>query len=75
VDGTDRGGLYPFVISGIVRLEKKSGEPRLMNLQVASCDKCLWNWALVIALWSHERVEITPSVFCIGELPTGRVDR
>jgi hypothetical protein len=64
-----------FVISGIVRLEEKSWEPRLTNSRVASCDECLWNWALVIALWSHERAELMPSVVYIGELPKGPVDR
>jgi hypothetical protein len=36
---------------------------------------CLWNWALVIALWSHEKAELAPSVVHAGELPKGPVDR
>ena len=64
-----------FVILGIVRLEKKSREPRLMNSRVASCDKHLWNWALVIALWSHEEADLASSVVCIGELSKGPVDQ
>jgi hypothetical protein len=63
------------MISGIAILEEKSGEPRLTNSRVASCDKNLWNWALVIVLWSHERVELMPSDVCIGEIPKGPVDR
>jgi len=46
-----------------------------MNSQVASCDKHLWNWALVIALWLHEMVELFPSAISTGELSKGPVDR
>jgi hypothetical protein len=46
-----------------------------MNSRVTSCDKRRWNWALVIALWSHEKVELVPSVVCTGELLKGPMDR
>jgi hypothetical protein len=63
------GSYTHFVISGIARFERKSREPRLTNSRVASCDKHLWNWALVIALWLHGEVELAPSAVRIGKLP------
>jgi hypothetical protein len=46
-----------------------------MNSRAVSCDKYLWNWALVIALSLHEKVELTPSVVCTGEHPKEPMDR
>jgi hypothetical protein len=74
MEGVDRGEVYLFMISSIATLEKKSWEPRLTNSRVVSCDKRLWNWALVIVLWSHERVDLTPSVVFIRDLLKGPMD-
>jgi hypothetical protein len=40
-----------------------------MSSRVASCDKRLWNWALVTALWLHGEGELAPSDVLIGKLP------
>jgi hypothetical protein len=68
VEGADIGELYPFMISSIARLRRKNWESQLTNSQVVSCDKRLWNCALVIVLWSHEKVELAPSAIFTREL-------